>query len=161
MPERSITVYFQVKPLKPWFYIQVGLVVFFLAAIIFLVIDDLVQHRSISDWFWLVQGFIGFISADRLLKEYKHSKGNRFYIQVNEEGISWILPDSTYAGKQIIVWSDIKRLKISSHQLTVTYLSTYFKDILSLERLAETDKQKLNELLQSYATELNILHVAE
>lgn len=160
MPERSIKVYFQVKPIKPWFYIQVGLVIFFLGAIIFLVIDDLIQHRSISNWFFLVQGFIGLMSADRLIKEYKRNKGNRFFIQVNEEGISWILPDSTYTGKQIIVWSDIKRLKISSQDLTVTYLSTYFKDTISFERIAETDKQKLSEVLKNYATELNILHVA-
>lgn len=160
MHENSIKVYFQGKSIKPWFYIQVGLVIIFLSAIIFLVIDDLVQNRSISNWFWLIQGFIGFISADRLVKEYKSSKGNRFFIQVNEEGISWILPDSTYTGKQIIVWPDIKYLKISNHDLTVTYLSTYFKDTISFERLAEEDKQRISETLKKYATVFNILHVA-
>lgn len=159
MSERNITVYFHDKALKPWFYIQVGLIIFFLGAIIFLIIDDLIQHRSISSWFFLVQGFIGFISADRLIKEYKRSKGNRFFIQVDEEGISWILPDSTYTGKQIIVWSDIKRLKISNHNLTVTYLSTYFKDTISFERLVEEDKQKLINSLKYFAVSLNILHI--
>lgn len=160
MLDSSVKVYFKVKPIKPWFYIQVALVCIFLAAIIFLVIDDLIQNRSISNWFWLVQSVIGFISADRLLKEYKSSKGNRFFIQVNDEGISWILPDSTYTGKQIIVWSDIKYLKISSHNLTITYLSTYFKDTISFERLAEEDKQRIGEALKNYATVFNILHVA-
>lgn len=159
MPERSITVYFQVKPIKPWFYIQVGLIIIFLAAVIFLVIDDLVQNGSISNWFWLVQGLIGYISAERLIKEYKSTKGNRFFIQVNEEGISWILPDSTYSGKQIIAWPDIKRLKISSQDLTVTYLSTYFKDTISLERLSKEDTNKLTDSLKYYATVLNILHI--
>lgn len=159
MPDHSIIVYFNIKPLKPWFYIHATLLALFFFGIVFLAIDNWISNTQTSYWLLIVQFIIAINSLDRLIKEYKDSKGNKFYIQIDKVGVSWRLPSSSLLGTEVIIWSDIRNIKVDTNLITIAYMSTYFKNFIPLDRLNEMDKANLKEVLKQYATELKILHV--
>jgi|GEM_PF-2428765 len=151
MPDKkSYTAYYKAVPLGFWFYFWVVILIVF---IVLNLIRLIWPYSDISDWKdWIspVVNMVLFYSiAERTYKQYKNSKVNHCYITVDDMGIKWRLqkPSHKVKEEEIIVWEDVKRIKISKEGITIKYMSTYFSDTIPLEEIAEEDRRLLLEAL--------------
>jgi hypothetical protein len=155
MPEpKSYTAYYKPVPLGFWFY-------FWAVLLIVVIILNLVRliwpFSDISDWKdWVSPAanlLIFYSIGERTYKQYKNSKVNHCYITVDDIGIKWRLrkPSHKVKEEEIIVWEDVKRIKIGKEGITIKYMSTYFSDTIPLEDIAEEDRRLLLEALTDQA----------
>ncbi len=102
------TAFYKPVPLGAWFYIQVFLLTAFLLGIIYGIVMVVSGEGERRDWISVFHLIIFISAASRLIGQYRKSKVNHCFITVNEEGVSWQLPDgSNYVKeKEIIVWGE-------------------------------------------------------
>jgi hypothetical protein len=151
MPEnKSYTAFYTPVSLGFWFYFWTVLLI---VVIILNLIRLIWPFSDISDWKdWIspAANLLIFSSiAERTYKQYKNSKVNNCYITVDHIGIKWRLRKASHKVKEeeVIVWEDVKRIKISKEGITIKYMSTYFSDTIPLEDIAEEDRRLLFEAL--------------
>lgn len=151
MPEpKSYTAYYKPIPLNFWFYFWVVLLLLLTGFDIFRMIVPFDSDDFLDQWFVPSAHLILFYSLfERSYKKYKNSKIKNCFIKVDAEGISWCLYQGNYNVKEreIIIWSDVKKIVIDKDKITVKYMSTYFSDNIPFEKLLEEDKVLLIEAL--------------
>ena len=153
MPEeKTYTAYYKPVPLKAWFYIQVILLFLLLLGIVYGLVMVFNGEGEKRDWFSIFHFIILISVTDRLIKQYRSSKINHCFVSVNEEGIAWRLPEGNYKvrPKEIIVWSDIKKIKIDQNGITIKYMSTYFTDTIPFATIALHEREQLLAVLREH-----------
>ncbi|BFG71396.1 hypothetical protein KACHI17_22770 [Sediminibacterium sp. KACHI17] len=152
MPEpKSYTAYYKPVPLGFWFYFWIIIVPIAAGLNVFRMVFPFEGDEDFfSRWvFTSAQLIILYGFLERLYQQYKNSKINNCFIKVDDEGISWRLPKPAMGAKEreIIVWSDIKKIVVDEKKVTVKYMSTYFSDTIPFETIIEEDKALLIEAL--------------
>ena len=92
-------------------------------------------------------------------KQYRNSKTDQCYIEIDEDGISWRLPEASYKvkEKEVIAWQDMKKVIVSENGITIRYMSTYFTDTIPFAKICEEDRDALLAFLRKQLLERSIV----
>jgi len=155
---KTYTAFYKPVPLGAWFYIQVFLLTAFLIGIIYGIVMVISGEGERRDWISVFHLIIFISVASRLIGQYRKSKINHCFITVDEEGISWLLPVESYKAKEkeIIAWTDIKKVIIGENGITIKYMSTYFTDTVPYATISAENKEQLLAALREQLSSRSI-----